>query len=69
MLGVDFLPPEDLIHLICSETTKANPDKTIDCFKVNVSNYPRSYNAHNALAMAYASKGMKQEAIRFIKHH
>jgi D-alanyl-D-alanine-carboxypeptidase/D-alanyl-D-alanine-endopeptidase len=64
MLGVDFLPPEDLIHLICSETAKANPDEAIDCFRANVTNYPMSYNAHNALAKIYASKGMKQQAIK-----
>ena len=63
-LGIEFLPPEDLIHLLCSAAVKENPAKAVDCFQVNVSNYPKSYNAHNALANAYASKGMKQDAIR-----
>lgn len=62
MLGVDILPPEDLIHLVCNETVKDYPDKAIDCFQVNVSNYPMSYNAHNALAKVYANKGMKDKA-------
>lgn len=62
-LGVGFLAPEDLIHEVCSHTTTDNPSKAVECFQVNVSNYPKSYNAHNALAKIYASKGMKQEAI------
>lgn len=40
-----------------------NPNKAIDCFQVNVSNYPLSYNARNALAKIYAKNNMKQLAI------
>jgi predicted alpha/beta superfamily hydrolase len=62
-LGVNFLPPEDLIHLVCNATVADNPKKAVDCFKVNVANYPSSYNAHNALAKICASKGMIDESI------
>lgn len=56
-LGLEFLPPEDLIHLVCAETNKENPDKAIECFQVNVTNYPQSYNALNGIAAIYTSKG------------
>ncbi len=62
LLGVAFLPPEDLIRDVCAHTLKENPEKAIACFQVNVANYPKSYNALNALAKVYASKGMKNEA-------
>ncbi len=48
------MPLEDLIRLICNETLKEKPEKAIDCFQVNVTHYPLSYNAHNALAKIYA---------------
>lgn len=63
LLGVEILAPEDLIREVCSHTEKDIPDKAIECYQVNVSNYPRSYNALNSLGQIYAAKGMREQAI------
>lgn len=62
-LGMKFLPPEDLIHDVCSHTIIEKPEKAAECFKVNVQNYPQSYNAYNALGAAYAKEGKIEMAI------
>lgn len=64
MLGIELLAPEDLIHDVCSHTIIDKPDKALECFQINVANYPKSYNAHNALAKIYANNGMRQQAIK-----
>jgi tetratricopeptide (TPR) repeat protein len=38
-------------------------DKAIEFFKLNVANYPDSYNAYDSLAEAYRVKGEKARAI------
>ncbi len=63
-LGVDYLPPEDLVHQIC---IRAGPEKAVDCFKLNTSNYPGSYGAFNDLAEAYLAKGETGLAIENFK--
>lgn len=62
-LGIEFLPPEGFLNKIGWQMFQPALDKTIECFKLNVSNYPTSNNAYYSLAEAYAAKGEKQLAI------
>jgi predicted alpha/beta superfamily hydrolase len=57
--GIEFSPPEDLMYKICSHV---KGKKAIECFKINSTNYPKSYNAHNALADAYLKNGDSESA-------
>jgi tetratricopeptide (TPR) repeat protein len=38
-------------------------EKAIECFKINVTNYPASYNVYDSLADAYRVRGDKALAI------
>ncbi|MCB9228962.1 MAG: hypothetical protein H6618_05060 [Deltaproteobacteria bacterium] len=64
IIGVKYLPPEDLIHMICMETARERPEQAVDCFIINTRNYPDSYNAFNALAKAYASMNKTELALK-----
>ena len=64
-LGVTLLPPEATVngmgyYLLYQAK---NVDKAIEYFKLNVANYPDSYNAYYSLAQAYRVKGEKTLAI------
>lgn len=64
-LGVTLLPPEATVngmgyYLLYQAK---NVDKAIQFFKLNVSNYPDSYNAYDSLAEAYKVKGEKALAV------
>lgn len=64
-LGVALLPPEGTVrqmgyHLLYY--TQA-VDAAIELFKLNVSNYPKSYNVYDSLGEAYRIKGEKKLAI------
>ena len=50
-IGFEYLPPEDLIQELCKHTSKSN---AIACWTLNVSIYPDSTAARNALARAIA---------------
>jgi len=65
-LGFEVLPPESFVNLwgYSALPDKHTIDKAIDWFKLNVSNYPGSFNAYGSLAVAYAEKGEKELAIR-----
>ena len=43
---------------------REDPDKAIATFRINVENYPDSYNAHDSLAEAYMAAGDNESAIR-----
>jgi len=63
-LGFTILPPEGSVleiagHLLDTHETY----KAIECFKLNVSNYPMSAYAHKHLADAYLVAGEKEFAI------
>jgi hypothetical protein len=68
-LGFKILPPELLVEdigynrwLSAHETNNA-----IDCFKLNVRNYPWSPNAHKHLAEIYLAAGMRDLAVQNYK--
>lgn len=65
-LGIDLLPPEAFVQLIGVEMLyhKRKVDKAIECFRINVENYPNSSNAYHCLAEAYAVNGDKRLAVR-----
>lgn len=63
-LGIELLPPEGFLNNIGWQMLEIySLGKAIECLKLNVSNYPTSYNAYFRLAGAYAAKGEKQLAI------
>jgi uncharacterized protein len=64
-LGVTLLPPEATVngmgfYLLYQAK---NVDKAVEFFKLNVANYPDSYNAYHSLALAYRVKGERTLAI------
>jgi uncharacterized protein len=64
-LGVTLLPPEPMVNGIGSFMLYGlkDVDKAIELFKLNVANYPESYNVYNSLGNAYRAKGEKALAI------
>jgi hypothetical protein len=65
-LGFEILPPEEFIQIVGIEMLyqKRRTDSAIECFQMNVANYPGSFNAYHCLAEAYAVKGEKALAIQ-----
>jgi len=65
-LGFEILPPEEFVQMIGVEMLyqKHRMDKAIECFQMNVANYPQSFDAYHTLAQAYAIKGEKALAIQ-----
>ncbi len=65
-IGVDLLPPEQLVnsmdYSLLYELREV--DKAIGLFKLNVSLYPKSFNAYNSLAESYLVKGDRALAVR-----
>jgi len=64
-IGVELLPPEQLVdsmgHSLLYELREV--EKAIGLFKLNVSLYPKSFNAYDSLAESYLVKGDKALAI------
>ena len=64
-LEFEILPPEGYVNKIGSALLDAHEtDKAIECFKLNVTNYPNAANVYNHLADAYVAKGEKELAIK-----
>jgi predicted alpha/beta superfamily hydrolase len=65
-LGVELLPPEQFINtlglILLNQMQEV--DKAIEIFKLNVLNYPKSFNVYDSLAEAYMVKGDKSLAIK-----
>jgi len=66
-LGVTLLPPEAAVnewgyYMLYGEE---DVDKAIELFKLNVSNYPGSFNVYDSLGEAYMVKDDKPLAIEF----
>jgi tetratricopeptide (TPR) repeat protein len=67
-LGFPILPPEGLVNKIGYGLLEAHEsDKAVECFKLNVSNYPASAFACSHLADAYLAEGEKTLAIQNYK--
>ena len=63
-LGFPILPPEGFVNKIGYGLLDAHEtDKAVECFKLNVSNYPDSAYVYSHLADAYLAKGEKELAI------
>jgi predicted alpha/beta superfamily hydrolase len=64
-LGVTLLPPETMVNGIGNFMLYGlkDVDKAIELFKLNVANYPESYNAYSSLGNAYRARGEKALAI------
>ena len=64
-LGVVLLPPEPLVNRrgYAMLRQSEDVDKAIELFKLNVSNFPGSYNAYDSLGEAYMVKDDKALAI------
>ena len=64
-IGVELLPPEQLVnsmgYSLLYELREV--DKAIGLFKLNVSLYPKSFNAYDSLAESYLVKGDKALAV------
>jgi predicted alpha/beta superfamily hydrolase len=64
-IGVELLPPEQLVnsmgYSLLYELREV--DKAIGLFKLNVSLYPKSFNAYNSLAESYLVKGDRALAV------
>jgi predicted alpha/beta superfamily hydrolase len=67
-LGFQILPPAGFVNKIgCGLLDAHESDKAVECFKVNVSNYPASAYAYSYLADAYLAAGEKALAIQNYK--
>jgi predicted alpha/beta superfamily hydrolase len=64
-IGVTLLPPEPMVNGIGNFMLYGlkDVDKAIELFRLNVSNYPDSYNAYKSLGNAYRVKGENTFAI------
>jgi predicted alpha/beta superfamily hydrolase len=64
-IGVELLPPEQLVnsmgYSLLYELREV--DKAIGLFKLNVSLYPKQFNAYNSLAESYLVKGERALAV------
>lgn len=63
----DFSPPERDINAIGYALLQNNPTDALAFFKLNVKNYPYSFNAYDSLGEAYMKLGKKQKAIKAYK--
>jgi len=67
-LGFKMLPAEGLVSGIGDVLLDAQePDKAVECLKLNISNYPTSADAYRHLATAYLAAGKKELAIENYK--
>ncbi len=67
-MGFQVLPPEGFVNKIGYGLLDAHEsDKAVECFKLNVSNYPASAYVYSHLADAYLAKGEKELAIHNYK--
>lgn len=67
-LSYDFLPPEELVNRIGYSKLRSRQEEerkmAIDFFKLNVENYPESYNAHDSLGEMELALGFKEKALK-----
>ena len=67
-LSYDFSPPEELVNRIgySKLSSRENEEKmmAIDFFKLNVENYPESYNAYDSLGEVELEFGFKEKALK-----
>jgi len=64
-VGVELLPPEQLVNSMAYSLLYElrEVDKAIVLFKLNVSLYPKSFNAYNSLAESYLVNGDRALAV------
>ena len=63
-LGVDLLPPEQIVNELGYQYLRANTvDEAIPTFRLNTENYPRSANVWDSLGEALEKAGNLDEAL------
>lgn len=67
-LSYEFLPPEELVNRIgyhkLSSRKEDEKKRALEFFKLNVANYPESYNAQDGLGEVQLAFGFKEKAIK-----
>jgi len=66
-LGVEMLPPESLVNDLGIHFFGGLPNKAIEFFRLNVANYPQSYNAYYYLAESLFHNNQKTLALKNYK--
>ncbi|NVO32352.1 alpha/beta hydrolase-fold protein [Hymenobacter lapidiphilus] len=64
--GYPVLPPEELVNLYawgCLQ--KQQPAKAFDLFRLNLANYPASFNAHTSMGAYYEQQGKLRKALPY----
>ncbi|HMJ46611.1 MAG TPA: alpha/beta hydrolase-fold protein [Ferruginibacter sp.] len=65
-MGYKILPPESVINSLGYAFMQNNmPGKAYTFFKMNVDNYPTSFNTYDSMGDFYESKGEKNKAIEY----
>lgn len=67
--GYSVSPPEELINLYawgCLQ--KQQPKKALSLFRLNLTNYPTSFNAHSSMGAYYEQQGMPRQALPYYVH-
>jgi hypothetical protein len=66
--GTEFLPPESMVNDWAYSLMRWSPGKlemAFDLFKLNVANYPNSYNTYDSLAECFDKKGETNLALEY----
>src|ERR1041385_8918506 len=65
-LGVEFLPPEQMVNLFGNVMlyNRRSPKQALKWFGINAENYPHSFSAHDTLAAAHIRNGEKELALK-----
>lgn len=58
-----FLPKERDVNIVGYSYIETNPKKALSYFKLNVKNYPESFNAYDSLGEVYMLLGDKENAL------
>ena len=62
-LGVDLLPPEQIVNELGYQYLRANTVEAIPTFRLNTENYPRSANVWDSLGEAFEKAGKLDESL------
>lgn len=67
-MGYEVLPPENLVNGLGYGFKRAKlMEKSYACFKLNIENYPNSFNVYDSMGDYYLEKGDKEKAIEYFK--
>lgn len=67
-MGYTVFPPEQLVNgLGCQLMSMKQFDRAYYFFKMNIDNYPQSFNAYDSMGDLFAAKGEKKKAIEYYR--